>query len=57
VSEAEEAWRLWHLLQNLSDALWNRYESAFLDFCGENVGRHGSDAGLKENTGDSELPF
>jgi hypothetical protein len=35
MSEAEEAWRLWHLLQALGDALWKRYESAFLDFCGE----------------------
>lgn len=35
MSEAEEAWRLWHLLQELSDALWDRYASAFMDFCGE----------------------
>lgn len=35
MSEAEEAWRLWNLLQALGDALWERYESAFMDFCGE----------------------
>jgi hypothetical protein len=35
MSEAEEAWRLWQLLQSLGDALWERYESAFMDFCGE----------------------
>lgn len=35
MSEAEEAWRLWQLLHLLSNALWERYESAFMDFCGE----------------------
>jgi hypothetical protein len=35
MSEAEEAWRLWHLLNEAADALWRRYESAFMDFCGE----------------------
>jgi hypothetical protein len=35
MSEAEEAWCLWHLLQSVSDTLWRRYESAFMDFCGE----------------------
>lgn len=38
MSEAEEAWRLWHLLQAFADALWERYESAFMDFCGEESG-------------------
>jgi hypothetical protein len=46
MSEAEEAWRLWHLLQNLSDTLWNRYESAFMDFCGEAMERN--DNGVPE---------
>lgn len=57
MSEAEEAWRLWHLLQNLSDILWSRYESAFMDFCGEDVGREGSGTGFKEINGDGDLPF
>lgn len=57
MSEAEEAWRLWHLLQNLSDTLWNRYESAFMDFCGEEMGDAGNDADLTEISGDKELPF
>jgi hypothetical protein len=35
MSEAEEAWVLWRRLQKMSEALWNRYESAFMDFCGE----------------------
>lgn len=39
MNEAEQAWRIWNLLQMLSDALWERYESAFLDYCGENCTR------------------
>jgi hypothetical protein len=57
MSEAEEAWRLWHLLQNLSDTLWNRYESAFMDFCGEDAGRGKNDTGFNEINGDGDLPF
>lgn len=57
MSEAEEVWRLWHLLQNLSDTLWNRYESAFMDFCGEEMGDASNDADLTEISGDKELPF
>jgi hypothetical protein len=29
----ESAWRLWHLLNQLADALWQSYEKEFLDFC------------------------
>jgi hypothetical protein len=50
MSEAEEAWRIWRLLQGLSDTLWERYESAFLDFCGEECS-HG------ETTDQEEPPF
>jgi len=57
MSEAEEAWRLWHLLQNLSDTLWNRYESAFMDFCGEDMGVESTDTDLTEISGDKDLPF
>jgi len=35
MSEAELAWKLWHVLQLLEEMLWERYESAFMDFCGE----------------------
>jgi hypothetical protein len=49
LSEAEQAWRLWHLLQELSDSIWEHYESAFLDFCGE-------DQPIITST-DDELPF
>jgi len=32
LSEAERAWILWQLLQELNDLLWDRYEKDFLDF-------------------------
>jgi hypothetical protein len=57
MSEAEEAWRLWHLLQNLSETLWRRYESAFMDFCGEDMGGESTDTDLTEISGDNDLPF
>jgi hypothetical protein len=54
MSEAEQAWRLWHLLQLVSDALWSRYESAFLDFCGEESCQGRSYAGAEDT---EEQPF
>ncbi len=57
MSEAQEAWRLWHLLQQFSDALWNRYESAFMDFCGEEMERNGSFAPYGKDDTDNEPPF
>lgn len=57
MSEAEEAWRLWHLLQVLSDELWNKYESAFMDFCGEDMHNADSSAVMREQFGEEDLPF
>lgn len=54
MSEAEEAWRLWHLLQKASDALWDRYESAFLDFCAEDDCRRSSRCKEKQS---DQAPF
>ncbi len=48
LSEPEDAWRLWHLLQKFSDALWERYEREFMDYCCED--------GMSD-AGDTELPF
>ena len=48
MSEAEEAYGLWYLLQKLSALLLQRYESAFMDFEGEQSncsGRYGVDDG------------
>jgi hypothetical protein len=53
MSEAEEAWRLWHQLQSFSDSLWERYESAFMDFCGEESCGNGYDF----NRDNDDLPF
>lgn len=53
MSEAEEAWRLWHLLQSLGDVLWERYESAFMDFCGEGS----RDTGCMVVERSDDLPF
>jgi hypothetical protein len=40
MSEAEQAWRLWHLLQECSEQIWQRYEEAFMDFCGEECSKN-----------------
>jgi hypothetical protein len=57
MSEAQEAWALWHLLQNFSDLLWNRYESAFLGFCIEaQEENHYCGSSPKESSA-NELPF
>lgn len=57
MSEAQEAWRLWHLLQTLSDTLWQHYESAFMDFCAQEQRENGYyDSMSASNSGD-ELPF
>ena len=57
MSETQQAWALWHLLQNLSDILWNRYESAFLDFCIEEDKDNQYRAVIREELPDNELPF
>lgn len=57
MDEACDAWRLWHLLQMVSDALWERYESAFMDFCAEERGRGERPASDKEVFVDNDLPF
>jgi hypothetical protein len=57
MSEAEEAWRLWHLLQTFSDTLWQHYESAFMDFCDQEQRENCYyDSTSDSNSGD-ELPF
>lgn len=35
MNEAQEAWRLWHLLRLAGDALWDRYDREFMDFSSE----------------------
>lgn len=58
MSEAEEAWRLWHLLQNLSALLLDHYESAFMDFCGEEKNCTGCFVFMSEATLEADdLPF
>jgi hypothetical protein len=51
LSEAEQAWRLWHLLQELSNSIWEHYESAFLDFSSEDQPI------ITSTDNDNELPF
>jgi hypothetical protein len=31
--EQEKAWRLWHLLEELSSFIWERYEQEFIERC------------------------
>ncbi len=33
MNDEQKAWRLWQLLQEVSDALWDCNERVFLDFC------------------------
>jgi hypothetical protein len=54
MSEAEEAWRLWHLLQSFSDALWEHYQSAFMDFSAE---EQRDNCYYSKETDSDELPF
>jgi hypothetical protein len=35
MKDEANAWRLWHLMQLVSDALWDYNEEAFLKFCEE----------------------
>ena len=35
VSEAQLAWRIWQMLEELNSLLWNRYEDQFLSFAME----------------------
>lgn len=57
MSEAQEAWRVWHLLQNLSDTLWDRYENAFLGIWEEEQ-EHNQYCDLTRDAAmETELPF
>lgn len=58
MNEAQEAWRMWHLVQAFSDALWEHYEKAFLDYCIEEQ-QHSQYCGLPgdDSTKDMESPF
>jgi hypothetical protein len=37
--ELRMAWALWHLLSQLTDTLWEKYEDGFIQFCTE-LNRH-----------------
>jgi len=52
-----EAWRLWHVLQSMSDTLWERYESAFMGFCIEEMDANEYGASFREKRVDNESPF
>lgn len=41
--EARNAWILWEKLNDLSDSLWARYESAFMEFMDEHALRDTED--------------
>lgn len=56
MSEAEQAWQLWHLLQQCAEVLWDRYESAFLEFCAQGSCYCRDDTEDADNT-KAELPF
>jgi hypothetical protein len=32
---AEDAWRLWHKLNQLAESIWEAHEKEFLEFCME----------------------
>lgn len=55
-TDEEKAWRLWNLMQEATDALWARYEPAFLDFC---IREDEHNAYMKAGTGEpaDDLPF
>ena len=55
MEEARNAWELWHMLQELSEILWRRYEREFMDYCMETC-----DQKRKPNliqVDESDLPF
>lgn len=33
MNDEEKAWRLWHLMQEVSDALWEHNVRSFMKFC------------------------
>lgn len=58
MSEAQEAWRVWHLLQKLSDTIWEHYESAFMDIWEqEQVENDQYCESTKNDSMDTEIPF
>ena len=54
MDEAQQAWRLWRLLQEFSDTLWTQYESALLDFCSE---EYESNVVRRPTSEDTDFPF
>jgi hypothetical protein len=56
MNDKQKAWRLWNLMHEVSDALWDCNEQAFLDFCIEdskqNISKKTASAETKE-----ALPF
>ena len=56
MNDDEKAWRLWHLMQEVSSELWDRYEEAFMKFCMRDNERSGY---RKTETGEThdDLPF
>jgi hypothetical protein len=56
MNDEEKAWRLWHLMQEVSDALWERNARAFMKFCVREDERNGYLKAVSAETED-DLPF
>jgi hypothetical protein len=56
MNDEEKAWRLWHLMQEVSDALWERNERAFMKFCAQEDKRNCYIKAASEQSED-DLPF
>jgi hypothetical protein len=56
MNDEEKAWRLWHLMQEVSDALWERNARAFMKFCVQEDERNGSPRAASGQPED-DLPF
>ena len=56
MNDEQKAWRLWHLMQEVSDALWERNEQAFMEFCTQGNKQAGYTKRVPVETND-DLPF
>jgi len=56
MNDEQKAWRLWQLLQEVSDALWDCNEQAFMDFC---IRENEENSYIKAPTAETEddLPY
>jgi hypothetical protein len=54
--KARQAWRLWHLIRMVSDALWDYHEKEFLEFC-EQSHSENQYIGKSCPKTDEEIPF